>query len=161
MNSGDAMSRSNAEVLISGASVAGPVLAYWLRQYGFTPVVVERTPELRRGTGGHAVDLMDAAAGVADRMGLWAEIRDARTRTAKLTIERPGRRPVDVDLTGLIEGLTERHAEVMRGELAEILYRHTRDDVEYRSATRSARYTRTAAAWTSRSSAAHPAASTW
>ena len=125
------MSRADAEVLISGASVAGPVLAYWLRRYGFTPVVVERTPELRRGTGGHGVDLFDAAAQVIDRMGLWEEICEARTRTETLTIERPGRKPVDVDLGALITGFSERHVEVMRGELAEILHRHTRDDVEY------------------------------
>ena len=32
------------KVLISGASVAGPVLAYWLHRYGFEPTIVERTP---------------------------------------------------------------------------------------------------------------------
>ncbi|MFD0351263.1 hypothetical protein ACFQ0M_44970 [Kitasatospora aburaviensis] len=34
----------NRNVLISGASVAGPALAYWLHQYGFDPVIVERAP---------------------------------------------------------------------------------------------------------------------
>ena len=43
-------------VLISGASVAGPVLAYWLNRYGFDVTVVERAPAPRK-TGGHAVDL--------------------------------------------------------------------------------------------------------
>jgi 2-polyprenyl-6-methoxyphenol hydroxylase-like FAD-dependent oxidoreductase len=33
-------------VLISGASVAGPVLAYWLRRFGFRPIVVEQTEEM-------------------------------------------------------------------------------------------------------------------
>ena len=32
----------NQNVLISGASIAGPALAYWLRRHGFTPTVVER-----------------------------------------------------------------------------------------------------------------------
>jgi 2-polyprenyl-6-methoxyphenol hydroxylase-like FAD-dependent oxidoreductase len=36
----------NRTVLISGASIAGPALAYWLHRYGFTPTVVERAPEL-------------------------------------------------------------------------------------------------------------------
>ena len=34
------------KVLISGASVAGPVLAYWLTEYGLEVTVVERAPTL-------------------------------------------------------------------------------------------------------------------
>ncbi|GAB3877658.1 hypothetical protein GCM10027612_00830 [Microbispora bryophytorum subsp. camponoti] len=41
-------------VLISGASIAGPAVAYWLRRHGFAPTVVERAPALREG--GQAVD---------------------------------------------------------------------------------------------------------
>ena len=44
----------NRRILISGASVAGPALAYWLRRHGFRPTVVERAPQLRGG--GYAVD---------------------------------------------------------------------------------------------------------
>jgi 2-polyprenyl-6-methoxyphenol hydroxylase-like FAD-dependent oxidoreductase len=57
------------KVLISGASVAGPVLAHWLHRYGFEPTLVERTPAGRHGLGGHAVDLFGPAAEVARRMG--------------------------------------------------------------------------------------------
>jgi 2-polyprenyl-6-methoxyphenol hydroxylase-like FAD-dependent oxidoreductase len=51
------MKQPNTDILISGASVAGPTLAYWLRRHGFNPTVVERTPSLRKGLGSHAVDL--------------------------------------------------------------------------------------------------------
>jgi hypothetical protein len=44
------MTLANTDVLISGASVAGPTLAYWVRRHGFTPTVVERTPALRNPT---------------------------------------------------------------------------------------------------------------
>ncbi|MBV2366684.1 FAD-dependent monooxygenase [Streptomonospora nanhaiensis] len=118
-------------VLISGASVAGPVLAYWLRRRGHNPVVVERTPELRMGTGGHAVDLFEPAVEIAERMGVLDEVRAAATGTARLTLERPGRRPVEVDLGGLAAESADRHVEVLRGELARILHAATRDDVEY------------------------------
>jgi hypothetical protein len=37
----------NTNVFISGASVAGPALAYWLGRYGFNPTVVEVAPALR------------------------------------------------------------------------------------------------------------------
>ncbi|MGE3289716.1 MAG: FAD-dependent monooxygenase [Pseudonocardia sp.] len=123
----------NRDVLISGASVAGPVLAWWLRHYGFRPTVVERTPEHRRGTGGHAVDLFEPAVEVMDRMGLLAQVENARTRTDRITVERPGHRPADVDFGEVTSWISDaRHVEIMRGELAGILYEATRSDVEYR-----------------------------
>jgi 2-polyprenyl-6-methoxyphenol hydroxylase-like FAD-dependent oxidoreductase len=119
-------------VLVSGASIAGPVVAYWLARAGFTPTVVERTPAVRGGTGGHAVDLFGASVDVVEWMGLLPAVRAARTRTESIRFVRPGRRPVDVGLAGLVEGLTDdRHVEVMRGELAELFHRAVRDDVEH------------------------------
>ena len=69
-------------VLISGASVAGPVLAYWLHRFGFRPTVVERTARLRDGGGGHAVDLFGPVLDVLDWMGVREAVEAARTRTA-------------------------------------------------------------------------------
>jgi 2-polyprenyl-6-methoxyphenol hydroxylase-like FAD-dependent oxidoreductase len=54
----------NRDILISGASIAGLALAYWLRCYGFNPTLVERTPAPREG--GYAVDLRGAAREAAD-----------------------------------------------------------------------------------------------
>lgn len=45
---------SNRTVLISGASIAGPALAFWLSRCGYAVTVVERAPDLR--LGGQAVD---------------------------------------------------------------------------------------------------------
>src|SRR5438034_7282365 len=61
------------KVLISGASIAGPALAWWLHRHGLTPTVVERAPAPR--PGGHAVDLRGVVREVVDRMGLLAEVR--------------------------------------------------------------------------------------
>jgi 2-polyprenyl-6-methoxyphenol hydroxylase-like FAD-dependent oxidoreductase len=118
-------------VLVAGASVAGPTLAYWLQRYGFRVTVVERTPTLRRGWGGHAVDLFGPAVEVAERMGILTRVLEARTRTELIRLVRPGRRPVDVDFTRLVAGISDRHVEIMRGELAAILHDASRDDVEY------------------------------
>ena len=46
-------------VLIAGASIAGPALAFELARYGFRPVVVERAPALR--LGGQNIDIHVAA----------------------------------------------------------------------------------------------------
>ena len=37
----------NDTVLISGASIAGPSLAYWLNRCGFRPTVVEKAGTVR------------------------------------------------------------------------------------------------------------------
>ena len=55
----DHRTRQNRHILISGASVAGPALAWWLARHGFRPTVVERAPQLRGG--GYAVDFRGAA----------------------------------------------------------------------------------------------------
>lgn len=65
-------------VLISGASVAGPALAYWLGRYGFRCTVIEVAPALRGG--GFAVDFRGAAQlTVLERMGVLADITSHST----------------------------------------------------------------------------------
>ncbi|HKO84268.1 MAG TPA: FAD-dependent monooxygenase, partial [Actinomycetota bacterium] len=126
------MKLTNRDVLISGASIAGPTLAYWLRRSGFAPTVVEQTPALRAGLGGHAVDLFGPAVDVAEWMGVLPQVLAARTRTERVTLEHPGKSPVQVNLSRLVAGISARHVEIMRGELTSILHQATRDDIEYR-----------------------------
>lgn len=65
-------------VLVSGASVAGLTLAYWLRRHGFAATVVERAPAVR--PGGQAIDVRGVALDVLDRTGILDEARGKRTR---------------------------------------------------------------------------------
>ena len=116
-------------VLISGASIAGPVLAYWLRRHGFTPTVVERAPALRK-TGGHAVDLFRPAIQIVERMGVLADVEARSTGTDRMTWTRPGARPLEVDVVRLMHAFSDRHLEIMREDLAEVFHAATRD-VEY------------------------------
>ena len=118
-------------ILISGASVAGPVLAYWLAKYGFRPTVVERAPALRKA-GGHAVDLFRPAMDIVERMGVLDRIEARRTNTDTLTLTREGvERRIDVDVRRIMSVMSGRHVEIMRDDLSEISYEATRDDVEY------------------------------
>ncbi|MGI5154173.1 FAD-dependent monooxygenase [Microbispora sp. CA-102843] len=113
-------------VLISGASIAGPAVAYWLRRHGFAPTVVERAPALREG--GQAVDFRGAVhMSVLRRMGVLDEIRRLRTDPGPLRV---------VDWRGeqvvaLPAEFTGGEVEILRGDLARVLYDRTRDDVEY------------------------------
>ncbi len=65
-------------ILISGASIAGPALAYWLARFGFTPTLVERASGPR--PGGHAVDIRGAALDVLEAMDLKETARAKRTQ---------------------------------------------------------------------------------
>ncbi|MEU8658234.1 FAD-dependent monooxygenase, partial [Actinoplanes philippinensis] len=121
--------------LISGAGVAGPVLAYWLRRHGWQVTVVEKAADPRAGDGGHAVDLFGPAVDVIDRMGLLDRVTEARTRNDTVTLLRPGRKPITLATADIAAGISGRHIEIMRGALAGILHEATRDDVDYRFGT--------------------------
>jgi 2-polyprenyl-6-methoxyphenol hydroxylase-like FAD-dependent oxidoreductase len=118
-------------ILISGASIAGPVLAYWLARNGFDVTVVERAPTLRK-TGGHAVDLFRPSMEISAKMGVLPRIEALATGTDTMTIHREGRRrPIRVDLTKLAGAASDQHVEIMRDDLSEVYYDAGRDDVEY------------------------------
>jgi 2-polyprenyl-6-methoxyphenol hydroxylase-like FAD-dependent oxidoreductase len=119
-------------VLISGAGIAGTVAAYWLDRFGFAPTVVERSAAPRAGGGGHAVDLFGPALQVFDWMGLGAAIQQARTRTRTICLVRPGGREVAVSVEVASEGVSARHVEILRGDLATIAKTATPARVEYR-----------------------------
>jgi 2-polyprenyl-6-methoxyphenol hydroxylase-like FAD-dependent oxidoreductase len=117
-------------VLISGASIAGPALAFWLRRHGFRPVVVERAPAIR--AGGYPIDVRAGAIEVVERMGLLPALREAHIGTRRgQFVDARGRviaRITPDEVTGSPEG---RDAELPRGDLARLLHERTRDDVEY------------------------------
>ncbi|GII04688.1 FAD-dependent monooxygenase [Planobispora takensis] len=118
-------------ILVSGASIAGPVLAYWLDRYGFAVTVVERAPRLRKA-GGHAVDLFRPAMDIVDRMGLLDQIRQRQTGTQWLSFRTgDGGRPHEMEVGRLVRVVSDRHAEIMRDDLGEILHEATRHGVEY------------------------------
>ncbi|SHL01624.1 FAD-dependent monooxygenase [Streptomyces yunnanensis] len=121
--------RARRTVLISGAGVAGPALAHWLHRYGFTVTVVERAPQLR--AGGYKVDIRGAAIDVVERMGLLEDIRRLSTdmRTGAY-VDGDGKRIATLPAE-IFGGRTGRDDEVMRGDLARLLYARTRSDVEY------------------------------
>src|SRR3954466_15445430 len=78
-------------VLISGAGVAGPTLAYWLARAGYRPTVVERAAGLR--SSGSPGDVRGPGARVAERMGITAKLREASTSATALNfVDDAGRR---------------------------------------------------------------------
>ncbi|MEV5536535.1 FAD-dependent monooxygenase [Saccharopolyspora shandongensis] len=116
----------NENILISGAGIAGPALAHWLRRYGFRPTIVERAPALREG--GQAVDFRGTAhLTVLRRMGILDEVRRRQTERTKMVVIDAAGRP-RVALPAEFAG---GEVEILRGDLAALLYDLTRDDTEY------------------------------
>jgi len=111
---------ANRTVLISGAGIGGPALAFWLRRYGFAPTVVEVAPAPR--PGGHAVDLRGAGREVVERMGLLDTVRAERVDERGFAyVDGRGRwtARMPADLFGG-EGMVAE-IEIMRGNLTRIL----------------------------------------
>ncbi|MFD9128441.1 FAD-dependent monooxygenase [Kitasatospora sp. NPDC059571] len=116
---------TDTTVLISGAGIAGPSLAYWLARRGFTVTVVEQAPRLRDSGG--AVDFRGVQLDVLRRMGILETVRAAETAMgAEVVIDAEGR-----PLVELPSEFFSGEVEIERGDLARILYDLTRDDVEY------------------------------
>ena len=61
------------------------------------------------------MDLFGPAVDVAEWMGILPKVLAARTQTERVTLERPGRSPIEVDLGRLVAGISDRHVEIMRG----------------------------------------------
>ncbi|WP_372664654.1 FAD-dependent monooxygenase [Amycolatopsis kentuckyensis] len=116
-------------ILISGASVAGPALAWWLHHHGFRATVVERAPNLREG--GYKVDIRGVAVDVVRRMGLLEEVHAASTdMRGAAFVNKRGKEiaTLDADTFGFRHG---DDTEILRGDLAKILHDATREHTEY------------------------------
>ncbi|WP_030924697.1 FAD-dependent monooxygenase [Streptosporangium amethystogenes] len=110
----------NSNVLISGASIGGPALAYWLNRYGHTVTVVEKAPALR--LGGQAVDFKgETHLSVLERMGILEDVRRLQTGgTDQEIVDANGRR-----LAVMPGEFTGGELEIPRGELSRLLYDRT------------------------------------
>ncbi|GAA0266406.1 FAD-dependent monooxygenase [Cryptosporangium japonicum] len=117
---------TNPRVLISGASIAGPALAYWLHRYGFDVTVVEKAPAVR--AGGQAVDFKGPVhLGVLRKMGILDAVRQATVPSEDgILVNARGR------TIGTVPGaFAGGEINVPRGDLATILSGLTAPTCEY------------------------------
>nr|WP_042186330.1 FAD-dependent monooxygenase [Kibdelosporangium sp. MJ126-NF4]CEL17211.1 Oxidoreductase [Kibdelosporangium sp. MJ126-NF4]CTQ91559.1 Oxidoreductase [Kibdelosporangium sp. MJ126-NF4] len=113
-------------ILISGAGIAGPAVAFWLQRYGFDTTVVERAPKLR--VDGFAVDFRGSVhLSVLSRMGILDDVRAIQTNMGEQTVVSAAGQP----LASLPSEFMSGDVEVLRGELSGVLHEHTKDHTEY------------------------------
>lgn len=126
----DVSTTAKRKVLISGASISGPALAYWLHRSGFAVTVVEKAGALRGG--GYPIDVRGTATEVVRRMGILPQLRDAHIDSRRCTfLNADGSRLSSVTPRAVAGSVGGQDLEVRRGDLAATLHALVRDDVEF------------------------------
>ncbi len=109
------------KVLISGAGIAGPTLAYWLAHHGFEPTLLESAPALR--TGGYVIDFWGVGFDIADRMGLLPEIRRKGYLVREVIVVNERGKRVSGFSVDVFSRITEgRYISLPRGDLAAAIF---------------------------------------
>ncbi|KFE58514.1 FAD-dependent monooxygenase [Hyalangium minutum] len=117
-------------VLVTGASIAGPTLAWWLTRFGMSVTVVERAPEFR--DGGQNIDVRGAGREVIRRMGLEDEVRQRSTGEVAIAfVDEENRVKAEFDAAQFGGNGPTAELEILRGELARLLVEHSHDRAEY------------------------------
>jgi 2-polyprenyl-6-methoxyphenol hydroxylase-like FAD-dependent oxidoreductase len=122
-------------VLISGAGIAGPALAFWLNKSGYRVTIVELADGIR--PGGQTVDLRGAGGDVVEHMGLIEQMRQrALDQRGVAWIKSDGRRRAEMPVTAFDGNGLVSKLEILRGDLVDVLYQATYDQTDYRFDTR-------------------------
>lgn len=116
-------------ILIAGAGIAGPTTAFWLAKNGYEVTIVERSEALR--TGGQNIDVKGAAEEVAHKMGILEQIRQANTTEVGTKFVDRDNEVTATFHKGDVGALTS-DLEILRGDLVQILYDLTKEQVAYR-----------------------------
>ena len=109
-------------VLISGAGIAGPKLAFWLKAAGLQPTLVERAPTLR--SSGYVIDFWGLGYEIAERMGLASEINRVGYHMRELRIvDSRGERVTGFGTSVFHELTGGRFVTLGRSDLSRLLFK--------------------------------------
>lgn len=108
-------------ILIVGAGIAGPTLAFWLARAGHQPTLLEKAPALRRG--GYIIDFWGAGFDIAERMGLLPAVRREGYVVQELRIVDDDGRKVGGFAADVLARVTGgRYVSLPRSELSRIVF---------------------------------------
>ncbi len=110
------------DILISGAGIAGPTLAWWLAQAGHRPTLIESAPEPR--TGGYIIDFWGKGFDIAEKMGLLPELMEVGYQVEEIRlVGRNGQRTGGFSADVFNRATAARFVSLPRGELSAALVR--------------------------------------
>jgi 2-polyprenyl-6-methoxyphenol hydroxylase-like FAD-dependent oxidoreductase len=116
-------------IVINGAGIAGPTLAWWLRKAGHEVLLVESAPQLRRG--GYIIDFGLVGYDVAEKMGLIPRLRELGYQVKELRfVDRHGRKRGGTSTDSVRWLLHDRYTSLRRSDLAATIYGALDDGVE-------------------------------
>ncbi|GKT41964.1 uncharacterized protein ColSpa_02145 [Colletotrichum spaethianum] len=119
-------------VLISGAGIAGPTLAWFLARTGARITVIEKNGSI--SSSGHNIDVNHSAITVMRKMGLIDQLRRFNTTEKGTQLIDPNGRPfAPFPVKKGSSGSPTSEFEILRGDLATVLHEATKDhpNIEY------------------------------
>ncbi|HTZ66229.1 MAG TPA: FAD-binding domain [Roseiarcus sp.] len=116
-------------VLISGAGVAGPTLAFWLNAAGFKTTIVEQARGLR--AGGYVLDFWGLGYDIAERMGLANELtRVGYSMREMRIVDAQGQRVTGFGTRVFRELTGGRFITLARADLSRLLFETVKSETE-------------------------------
>lgn len=115
--------------LIVGLGISGIATAIRLRQIGWTPIIVERTPVRR--TGGYFIAIFGAGLAAARRLGIDDRLSNLGAFAASYEIDRSGKRRPTLSF----QDFPGPPWMMRRGDLEQAAYDTLPDDIEIRFQT--------------------------
>jgi 2-polyprenyl-6-methoxyphenol hydroxylase-like FAD-dependent oxidoreductase len=109
------------KIIINGAGIAGPTLAYWLRKAGHEVLLIEEAPKLRRG--GYVIDFGLVGYDIAEKMGMIPRLRELGYQVRELRfVDREGRTRASMPVDALARLTHGRYVTLRRSDLAATIY---------------------------------------
>lgn len=115
-------------ILVSGGSIAGLTLTYWLHQAGFEVTVLERSEQLR--LGGQNIDVKGPGWEVFKKMGIAEKVIAANTTEMGIQFINERNRVVAEFPTDDALSMTQE-IEILRGDLVNILFTEVQDSATF------------------------------
>ncbi len=108
-------------IIINGVGIAGPTLAYWLRQAGHEVLLVEAAPQLR--CEGYVIDFGLVGYDIAEKMGLIPRLRELGYQVRETRfVDRQGRTIASVSTDSFAHLTHGRYMTLRRSDLAATIY---------------------------------------
>ncbi|QPC91050.1 FAD-dependent monooxygenase [Mesorhizobium sp. INR15] len=119
-----------ARILVSGCSIAGPTVAYWLSISRHRVTIVERAPGPR--PGGQAIDVRGSALDVLARMGILEDARAKRTAMKGVSLVDAHGVETWRSEEGTLSGgkFASGDIEILRDDLSMLIFGKLSPDVE-------------------------------
>lgn len=107
------------KILVIGAGIAGPAVCYWLKRFGFSPILIEKCANIRKG--GQGLDFRGVAIDLVKKMGIYEKICNMRTEVEFGRYVDAGGNILHEEKGDRFCFRQDEDVEIIRGDLIEIL----------------------------------------